>query len=95
MGFFFSFCKLDLDTVEDQKEMEENGNPSRVKIEGRRRLCKASSKDTSHTDHSVPQFSSITDFDSSPGTLSISLLSRPPFVCFYACGDVYAKLIYK
>ncbi|KAH7520927.1 hypothetical protein FEM48_Zijuj08G0197600 [Ziziphus jujuba var. spinosa] len=51
---------------EDEEEMGDDPNPTKVKIEGRRRLCKASSKENSHTDLSLPHFSFITDFDSSP-----------------------------
>ncbi|XP_015891171.3 protein CHROMATIN REMODELING 24 [Ziziphus jujuba] len=51
---------------EDEEEMGDDRNPTKVKIEGRRRLCKAASKENSHTDLSLPHFSFITDFDSSP-----------------------------
>ncbi|KAF3440622.1 hypothetical protein FNV43_RR18906 [Rhamnella rubrinervis] len=51
---------------ENKVELDDDQKPSKVKIQGRRRLCKASSRENNHTDHTVPNFSVITDFDSSP-----------------------------
>jgi hypothetical protein len=39
-----------------------------VKLEGRRRFCKAEAEDDS-----IPNFCGITDFDSSPGNIPKSL----------------------
>uniref|UniRef100_A0A2P2IXE2 Protein CHROMATIN REMODELING 24 n=1 Tax=Rhizophora mucronata TaxID=61149 RepID=A0A2P2IXE2_RHIMU len=48
---------------------ENEVKPSKVKLEGRRRLCKAVARDDDDVDvvaDGIPQFSGITDFDSSP-----------------------------
>lgn len=59
-----------LRTEDNNVKVDDDQKPSKVKIQGRRRLCKASSRENNHTDHTVPNFSVITDFDSSPGTCS-------------------------
>ncbi|XP_015573004.2 protein CHROMATIN REMODELING 24 [Ricinus communis] len=43
-------------------EEGEEGKPSKIKLEGLRRLCKASAVDD---DHNIPRFFGVTDFDSS------------------------------
>ncbi|KAL5755404.1 hypothetical protein ACOSP7_023624 [Xanthoceras sorbifolium] len=55
----------------DFGHLSEEEKPTKVKIQGRRRLCKISSRDSSNDDNGVsfddePNFSDITDFDSPP-----------------------------
>lgn len=74
-----------LHVEENTVEVDDDQKPSKVKIQGRRRLCKASSRENNHTDHTVPHFSVITDFDSSPGTRSFLFICVRVDVCGKLC----------
>uniref|UniRef100_A0A5B6Z8K9 DNA excision repair protein ERCC-6-like n=1 Tax=Davidia involucrata TaxID=16924 RepID=A0A5B6Z8K9_DAVIN len=55
----------------------EDVNQSKVKLEGRRRLCKVSSGDNEDDGDDIPRFSGIADFDSpSPGEMKSSKIER-------------------
>lgn len=59
------------------ESISDEEKPQKVKIEGRRRLCKFSSRDVDKTENRAvvddePNFSEITDFDSPPQAKSVS-----------------------
>lgn len=67
---------MDLD--EDFEDSDDEKSQSKVKIEGRRGQNEAVDRDSSFDDDNVPSFSVFAEFDTPPGTQSLtcSLLFR-------------------